>query len=123
MSVMLTVKKRRAVQALARGYKVSKVAELAGASERSIYRWMKDSEFIQAVALAESEELRRASRRLAGLLDLATEKLEEMLLSQNMSYRSKAVEMVLRHSNKYLEMVSLETRVSALEERAQGGKL
>lgn len=114
---MLSVKKRRAAHALARGHKVARAAEIAGCSERSVYRWLKEQEFIGAVVQAESEELERASRRLVGLMDKALDELEVLLDSRDVVQRRLAINMVLTHTNKLRELVTLENRVSELERR------
>jgi len=115
VSVMLSDKKRRAAHALARGHTVAGAADIAGCSERSIYRWVKDREFTQAVTAAETEELERASRRLVSLMERALDVLEEMLEHKSPRERRIAANSVITHALKLRELVTLESRVAELE--------
>lgn len=60
----LTPKKRRAIAALLQARTLEAAAELAGVGERTLYRWLQDDSFVQALRAAEGEMIGEAVRGL-----------------------------------------------------------
>jgi hypothetical protein len=104
--------------ALACGARVEAAAKQCGIHERTIYRRMTSSDF-----KAKLQELRTDMvRRAAGLLTAATNEAVRTLLSLQKEATPAAVRLgaaraVLEIGMKLREIVDLETRMAALEER------
>lgn len=113
----LTTRQRKAITALLTSANVAQAAKKAGVSERSIYRYLAEESFKQALLDAESEAIYQATRRLVGLQGLAIETLEEVLRdkAEKSSVRLKAATNVLDYLLKLRELRNVEERLAALE--------
>lgn len=81
MSYYGTVSPRqaRAINALLSTTNVRSAAAAAGISERTLWRWLSDKEFRQALETAEDQLVEGATRRLLGLQDQAIDELADIL--------------------------------------------
>ena len=112
----LTTKQRAAVVALLTTGDATKAAATAGVSRQSLYRWMGQDAFKQALRQAEGEALRGLARQLAGLGDAAAEALRDALdQSQPIGVRLRAADLVASRGPVLLELVDLLGRIEALE--------
>ncbi len=75
MSENLTPRKRRALAALLTEPTVKAAATRAGVSRETVYKYLGDSEFQAALAVAQSSALRGVVARLVGLLGRALDVL------------------------------------------------
>lgn len=85
MSYYGTVSPRqaRAINALLSTTNVRAAAAAAGISERTLWRWLTDKEFHQALETAEEQLVEGATRRLLGLQDQAIDELADILSDKN----------------------------------------
>ena len=111
-----------AVTVLLGGASIEVAAETVGVSERTIYRWMEELEFKQAMSRgidqAIGNSIRSATRQLAELLDTSVSQLKELLEQPNLKpyERLRAIQVHLGAVARLHESMALEERVRALEE-------
>ncbi|MBC7233106.1 MAG: hypothetical protein H5T68_07710 [Chloroflexi bacterium] len=119
----LTRKQRMAITALLTTATVREAAEQTGIGERTLYRWLAEPAFQQALIQAQGEVLRLSTVRLAGLLAKALDVIGlDFEPGVDGNIRLRAATAVLRHVAGLLEYVDLEGRVSALEQRIGEGE-
>lgn len=113
----LSAKQHRALSALLTSKSVAEAAAATGLGERTIYRWLTDPAFRQALSAAEGELIDAATRRLLTLQGTALDTLEAVLGDEDASagVRIRAAQMVLDHLLKLRELRDIEQRLQALE--------
>lgn len=95
----LTARQRRALEGLALGHRVTQVARDVGVSRDTIYRWLKQPEFVAELRRLGDAALERTQRSLAALSeDAATTLADGMLKDQPIQARLRAAGMVLQHA-------------------------
>ena len=87
----LPTRKKRAVLALLEHGAVARAAEECGISRNTLYRWLREPLFSQALSEASGHQVAEASRRLDGLLMRAVGELEKLLDSRSEHQRRLAV--------------------------------
>lgn len=97
----LTYRQRRAIASLLATRSIPEAAASAKVGERSIYRWLDDPQFKQALSAAQSEAIDTAARRLIGLQDQAIDTLAELGKSENESIRLQAAQAILDQVVRY----------------------
>ncbi len=120
MTQGITPKQRKAIESLMTNANVLEAAKAAGVSRQTIYRWMNtDVAFQQALCRAETEALTGLSRSLVTLGVKATQTLEQTLSDQSSSAgaRVRAADIILGQLLQLRELVSLEERISRLEQQ------
>lgn len=118
MNVKVTPRQRKAIEALLTQGSVKGAAEAAGVSRETIYRWMKRDWFRAALKEAEQVALESLGRALVRLGEKATQTLEEAMDGAgHESTKVRAADIVLARLLQLRELVDLEARVAALEER------
>lgn len=88
-SANLPPQKIKAVAALLTAPTVAAAAESVGVSERTLYRWLKDSAFRQALVSAEAEAIGHAARLMAGHVSAAVLALAGILESDHTSAKER----------------------------------
>jgi len=113
-----TPKQRRALaELLTTGDKVQ-AAKAAGVSRRTLYRWLHQDAFRQALQAAETEALGELSRNLVRLAGKAARTLEDAMdNAEKDGQRIRAADIVLARLLQLRELVDIEQRLQALEER------
>ena len=113
----LSAKQHRALSALLTSKSVAEAAAATGLGERTIYRWLTDPAFRQALSAAEGDLIDAATRRLLTLQGTALDTLEAVLGDEDASagVRIRAAQMVLDHLLKLRELRDIEQRLQALE--------
>jgi len=121
----VTPKKRRAVEALLSESDVTQAAKAAGVSRNTLYRWMKEPDFMVAVANAEADALAGMSRALVKLGDQAVEVLRDAINDPEtpVNTRLRAADTVFSRLLQLRELVNVEKRVTELEEHVSDGDL
>jgi transposase-like protein len=116
----LSPKQRKAVEALLTTGEVSAAAKEAGVSKDSLYRWMKQPAFLDAVREAESRALDDLSRLLVRLGRTAVATLAKAMNDPAAPYatRVRAADASLSRLLQLRELATLEARVRALEAAA-----
>lgn len=120
----LAPKQFKAIAALLLVGNVKDAAESIGVGRRTLVRWMDDPTFRGALQNAETEVVRAATRRLIGGTEKAITVIEGILENSQVSdtVRLRAAGMILDCSAKWREQVTLEERLTALEEQLGGGR-
>ena len=77
--VRLNVKQTKALHQLLKGETVANTANLAGVSERQLYRWLQADDFTGELKRLKAEMLRLSGVRLVGLTSKALKALNEII--------------------------------------------
>ena len=116
----LSAKQHRTISALLSTKSVIEAAAATGQGERTIYRWLSEPDFRQALSAAEGVLIDVATRRLLQLQGGALDTLEALLGGDadiSAGVRLRAAQVVLDHLLKLREMRDIEQRLAALESR------
>ncbi len=109
----------RALTALLTNGNVTSAALEANVGRTTIYRWQHDPVFVAALREAEQEAVAGLARSLAGLGDSAASTLRAALdPSEKITIRLRAAEIVIDNLLKLRELVTLEARIEALENKS-----
>ena len=114
----LSAKQHRAITALLTSKSVTEAATATGQGERTIYRWLSEPAFRQALSAAEGDLIDVATRRLLQLQGSALDTLEALLgdgADASAGVRLRAAQVTLDHLLKLREMRDIEQRLAALE--------
>jgi phage terminase small subunit len=116
----LTPKQRKAVEALLVTGDVSAAAREAGVSRESVYRWLKQPLFLEAVREAEARALDELSRLLVRLGRTAATTLAKAMSEETtpVATRVRAADVTLARLLQLRELATLEARVAELERAA-----
>ncbi len=114
----LSPKKKRAIEALTSCGNVTQAAEVSGITRDTLYRWMKETDFQEAMRAAERQSLNELSRRLVELARQATNTLQEVMTDVQTppAARVQAARAVLDNLLRLRELVDFEARLARLEE-------
>ena len=112
-------KQERAISALLQAESICQAAKLAGISEATLHRWLKDTSFQEIYRAAKREvvshaicQLQRSAGKAAKtLLEIAEEK------DNPASARVSAVKTILEMSLKAVEFEDLEKRIAEIEKK------
>ena len=115
----LTRKQEQAIGALLSEQTLGGAAEKAGVSEVTIRRWLKLPEFLAAYREARREVVEKSVAQLQQSSWAASTTLVRLLGSSSDSIRLRAAQTILDQSNKGLEMIDFEERLSALEQQGE----
>ncbi len=120
----LSPKQRRAVEALLSTGEVSAAAAASGVTRNTLYRWLKEPLFVQAVRETEARALDELSRLLVRLGRTAAATLAKAMSDPAAPYptRVRAADATLGRLLQLRELAQLEGRVQALEETAGLGE-
>lgn len=116
----LSVKQAKAIGALLSSKTVAEAAQQAEVGERTLTRWLSsDSQFRQALSLAEGDLIDSASRRLLQIQTGAIDTIEGMLADDaevSDAVRLRAAQAALDYLLKMRELRQIEQRLAALEQ-------
>jgi hypothetical protein len=101
--------------ALASGESVKDAARVAGMSERTAYRKLKDEKFMLRVNQARTAMIQQAVGRLAKTCAKASEVLEKLLDSKSEQIRLQTAKAIMDSSIKLGDAVAYEQRLASLE--------
>lgn len=114
--VQLNSAQRRTIRALLSQTSIAAAATVAGISERTIYRWLADGVFRQALTEAESQAIDTAARRLVVLAEKALDRIESLVDNADKDEtKLRAATAILENMLRLTELRSIEQRLSALE--------
>ena len=114
----VSAKQHRAITALLTSKSVTEAAAATGQGERTIYRWLSEPDFRQALSAAEGDLIDVATRRLLQLQGGALDTLEALLAEDadvSAGLRLRGAQITLDHLLKLREMRDIEQRLQALE--------
>ncbi len=120
----LNHKQQKAIAALLSSRDVQEAAKAAGIGERTLWRWMGEPEFAQALTHAEAGAIDTATRRLVQMQNGAIDTLQAVLDDPKVapSIRLRAATAVLDYLLKLRELRNIEARLMALEAAYSHGK-
>ncbi len=120
----LKPKQRKAVEALLTTGEVAVAAQSVGVSRETLYRWLKEPIFQQAVRQAEAQALDDLSRLLVRLGRTAVATLAKAMSDPTVppASRVRAADAALSRLLQLRELATLEARLTALEEAAGLGE-
>jgi transposase len=110
-------RKELAIIGLGSGLTVADAAEMASVSRNTIYRWLEDPDFENAVEDYKNEALTGIARKMVSLTVRVLEVLEEILESGNENMRLRAAAALLGRFTQVVELTDLERRLTILEKR------
>lgn len=115
----LTPRKRKALEALLTSGDISQAANTAGVSRDSVYRWLQDSEFQQAMNAGTQAALQGLSQSLLTLGAAAAKTLQSALDDPTapLAARLRAADIVLTRLLQMRELVDLDKRLTELEKK------
>ena len=115
MTEKVTPKQLRAVESLLTTGDKSEAAELAGVKRQTVYKWLKQPDFQQALRDAEAEALQSLSQALTRLGSKATRTLDKSMDAESETVRVRAADIVLGRLLQLRELIDLDARVAELE--------
>jgi len=120
----LTPRQRRALESLLVTGDVTAAAASASVTRQTVHRWLALDVFKAALREGEAAKLESLSRALVRLGDKATQALEGALddAAAQPGAKVRAADVVLGRLLQLRELVSLEQRVSDLEEALDSGR-
>ena len=112
----------RAIHALLTRPTVTAAATVLGVAPSTLYRWLGEPPFRQALAQAEGEAVAAAGRRLAALAENALDTVADVMADPTTPapVRVRACEVILNNLLRYREVVTFETRLTDLEREMRG---
>ncbi len=113
---------QRGITALLATRTIADAAQHASVSERTLYRWLAEPAFAEALRSAEGELLAAAVRSLAGLQAEAITTLHAALSAPKPADKIKAATALLNYGVQLRQTYVLEQRLAALEQLLLGGK-
>jgi len=119
MAEKLSPKQKRFLAALLASKTTAEAIRQAHVSERSAYRWLRDSVFQEALNEAESEVLESVMRGLLSLQEGSLRVLGAVLSdpTARQSDKLRAVELALGHVIRLRSVTTLEERLGELEKK------
>ena len=116
---VIATKQQKAITALLSERTARDAAKKAGVSEKTLYGWLADKDFRQALRSAEAEVLDTVTRRLGVGQALALDTLEKLIQSaRHESTKLTACVSWLNMFVKYRDMKDIDERLTALEAKA-----
>ena len=118
MAENLTTRQKTAVLALVAGETVTSAAARSSVTRETVYKWMHNPAFTEAIKTGAAENLDALSRRLVRLGEAALDALEEALSHPDtaQSVKVRAADITLSRLLQLRELVDIETRLTKLEE-------
>ncbi len=119
----LSARQRRLVEALLGASSLVEACSIAGVSRKTAYLWLRQPEFRQALAEAQSQLIEATTRRLLALQTQAVDSLAGVLDDKlaRPAEKIRAAELILANSVKFFDMTDIERRIQRLEEIVFGG--
>ena len=116
---VIATKQTKAITALLSERTARDAARKAGVSEKTLYGWLADKDFRQALRSAEAEVLDTVTRRLGVGQALALDTLETLIQkAKHESTKLTACVSWLNMFVKYRDMKDIDERLTALEAKA-----
>lgn len=113
----LPAHKRRAVEVMLLTGRIGQAADACKVSRSTISRWLRESDFAQAMHEQEAEAIANLNRSLIGLSVKSVDALTDVLDNGTLSQKLRAADIVLGRLLALRELTELEERIAALESR------
>ena len=111
-------KKAQVIKHLLTGNTVLLAAEKAGVTERTVYRWLSQPDFVEEIHRQERQVLRACSWRLVSMTKKALDAIEDVMDQPSQpGATNKRLASVAVHelALKYMDILTFEERLLALE--------
>lgn len=117
MRMKLSYKHRRAIAGLLTLDTIAQAAENAGVTERTVYNWLNNADFRQALAEAEAQAVAEAARQMAAGAKKAVAALVEVIDDPEATNRERiaAASSFLAHLPQVRLLGSIEERLARAE--------
>lgn len=112
----LSAKQEKAVSLLLGNHTIAEVAKQVGVTERTLYNWLRHSDFQERLELEKKKLREQAFDKLRTTLNKAVECLENLLESKAESIKLRACQTILDYNIKLAEIKELEERLEKLED-------
>jgi hypothetical protein len=115
----LAPKQTQAIRSLLTRPNIALAASDVGVSERTLYRWLDEPAFRDALTQAEDQALDAATRGLVSMTNQAVLVITSLMVNPNThpAIRLRAAECVLSNTLKLYELRNLAARLTALENK------
>jgi|TARA_B100000315_G_scaffold254009_2_gene294088 hypothetical protein len=117
MSENLTARQKKALVALVSEPTVMRASETSGIARVTMYTYLSDPAFQQALARQQDEILSLVASKAANLVGRSLEVLEEALDDDKTKFRAASV--ALRHVTELLSYLDLSRRMVTLEDKIE----
>lgn len=119
----MTPRQQRAVQALLTSHTRKEAAQKAGIAESTLRSYFQNQEFVTAYRQAVAEILEGTTRKAQTAAGEAVDVLRGIMSDANEQAgpRVQAADKILTHAQRLTEQLDVVERLSALEERMEGG--
>jgi len=114
---VLNPNQTKAIAALISNSTVEAAADEIGITSKTIYRYMQDPAFVEALNAAQDELIQEAKNRLVAGLNVALDTLKTIMETGDQSNKRLASVAWIDRTLKVTELTELESRISQLEER------
>jgi hypothetical protein len=112
-----------ALEELVQSGSVKKAAGAAGVTPKTVYAWLKEPRFNEALRETEALAVQAVARRLVAMADRAVECVATgMDPNEDIRVRLRAADIYFTKAMAWLEVVELERRVAALEAQPDSGE-
>jgi len=108
-------KQAKAIPILLSADCIEVAAKQVGVTKNTIYSWLKQQDFKQALSEARKKLLDKALDKLTGISMKAVNTLEQLLNAESEAVRRAAANDVLGHAIKYKEVAEIEARLESVE--------
>lgn len=110
---------QKALEALLEAPTLRAAAEAAGIHRVTLYKYLKDPQFAEALAEARAEVRRVSAARLDALLSQALDVLGQDMAGERQDLRQKAAGLIVRYAASLAEHLEIIERLEALERRIE----
>ena len=119
------VSREYAIAALVATPNIKDAALQCGVSEKTMHKWLNDSEFAAALQRAQADVTREAMKRVLKAVGQAVAVLEEIMkdVSHPPAPRVSAAKAILENALKVYDLEDVQKRLDALESRMENEKL
>ena len=120
----LTAKQEEAIIALLTHRNIEEAARAANVGVRTLYRWLKDADFIAGFRAARRNAFSQSVARLQQMCSAAVSTLGKVMVDPDTPAATKvrAADSILNHSAKAIEIEDIEARVTDLERATENSK-
>lgn len=110
--------KEKALAALIKSSSIAEAAKVSDLSEETLYRYLKDKEFLKEYRDARRAMVENAITQIQSATTEAVETLKKNLHCENPNAENRAAQIILEHAVKGVEIVDILQRLEVLEDAA-----
>jgi ACT domain-containing protein len=111
--------KEKALIALLKNPSITRAAKNSGLSEETLYRYLRDKEFVSEYRAARRLTVENAVAELQGAANEAVETLKKNLHCENPAVEIRAAQIILDNALKGVEMIDILERLEKLEDELE----